>query len=168
MIEIQTRKEAWRTTVRVVRVNRSPIVFDVEPCRRPTVELNRSWIHLVQQLLAGRHLFTVAFQFLCYAGPLIPYLDQKWYWWIRYLGSSCRHRFAHRDKRRSDRSISLDRSVRSASIPPSLEDNNPSALTSESLSTPTLFIIDIIPIWLLSSTLFHFSFYFIFLSWRLS
>ncbi|XP_046463501.1 GRAM domain-containing protein 4-like isoform X1 [Daphnia pulex] len=41
-----------------------------------------------------------------------------------------RNRFAHRDKRRSERSISLDRSVRSASIPPSLDkDDTGSTLT---------------------------------------
>ena len=53
--------------------------------------------------------------------------------WMK-LDSWCRNRFAHRDKRRSERSISLDRSVsRSTSIPPSLDkDDTRSTLTSES------------------------------------
>ncbi|XP_057368789.1 GRAM domain-containing protein 4-like isoform X2 [Daphnia carinata] len=40
-----------------------------------------------------------------------------------------RNRFAHRDKRRSERSISLDRSVRSASIPSMLDKDDESTLT---------------------------------------
>uniref|UniRef100_A0A0P5XC50 GRAM domain-containing protein n=1 Tax=Daphnia magna TaxID=35525 RepID=A0A0P5XC50_9CRUS len=48
-----------------------------------------------------------------------------------------RNRFARRDKRRSERSISLDRSVRSVSIPPMLDKDDESTLTIGNDELPT-------------------------------
>ena len=57
--------------------------------------------------------------------------------------SWCRNRFAHRDKRRSERSISLDRSVRSSSIPPSSSpQENTDTLKSEYSRPMRLVITD--------------------------